>query len=1668
MRLGATSATLAFPIYILPSTLVQHTALSARFPEMVPSRERALRLAKDPVSAADFFEFCVRAVFQYLFGWDYEQKKSTENGGILGKLRAFYGTSELTERGSFHGHFLIWLIGGMNPTDLHQKLRKDPAYEKQFFKFFESVIHHHLPDVEVQIDPSFEPRIQRPPIPPKGGKECPIEILNEWDEVYATEVKMCGEVLQRHVCRAVCHKYGNDGKCRFLFPHEIVEASYFDPETNSVTLVCRDGTVNYFNPYILIFCRHNHDIKCILSGKGAKAAMFYITDYITKMDLKTYQSLTLLSRAVSRMPDISGFSPTDAAKTLLHKCLSQFTRQQQIHAQQAVRYLRGFGDGISSHKTIPVLSTLLLWFVRQNYPMNVCQEAAECANDEDEEIEQPSLRIDVDEEGKLVNSHQIHDYWYRSDTLAHLSFYDFCRCVRLEPKSKSERNKNTHETRAGVLRRHTLKDPHPLSETHHLLEHTNEERGELRSELVPRIVGMSIPRETSPSWYIFALAHFKPFSLNKRLVNGCNWKEEYESYKFQEAHIQIMKNWNAIHECEDERDADRLRKRDKATAESKAMTAAVLNCDMEDDNNFNDKVVGERHHERDFRIQQFMSILQQGNWLKGPREVMVEKSSTCTSEHPELNEKETEKNSKSCPDSQVIQPMVAPNMMKKWADEIKLQEEAICRSRRNAGNPASQTVEKATVKDVELHPYVAPEPSTVTTLPLETKTPNITMNINSGLGATSTISPETILENVRTKFTLNQKQSWAFEIIANNFLDRCVRKIDGTKPLRMLMTGPGGTGKTHVVKAVKEVMGHYGSAHKIRFLAPTGSAASLIDGMTIHKGLGIKIVKDDGRGKGGRNLGESKEDPSVLVSIQNKILLRDEWQHVEVALLDECSMLSEQLLCEVDHALRYAKESPNEWFGGIIMIFAGDFFQFPPVMGSSLCTPISLYGKQTDEEFKKRLGRTAWKTIDTVIELAEQQRMKSDPEYADAVLRLRTRDCTIEDVDLFNSRLIKSASHPDGVDMSGPENQNAAVIVQTNIIREILNMSKARSNCDNSELVICAANDKINSSTVLTEEDYKMLLRLDFSSSKYQRALPGFIPLYPGMPVILRTRNLSTNLKITNGSQGYVRQIFTEILPQGFIHCKCVVVEFPDSPLKLTGLPKGYFPIVPSTFSFTTNIARNHDNSEFMKVKVIRHQLPIQPGFAITGHSAQGKSLPKTLASLHEGGFGAYVAASRAFNRQGLCITHPVRLQDLRKPLGHDLYFENRRLKALENNTYIKYGFTSGIPIHVPDPETEINLDLKIKVKFLELGKGKRKAKDISSSDGLISETEQHEEFPIKKKAKLNSHKVLSSPSPSGSSATVIPDSSTQSSISTLINEASSRFSFQSGCQWSSVNYSCAYDSAYMSLYSIYKLQSPDLQKRIREELNKYGMLGDSLEFISQPGLQTSERFNSFRDQFRDYLSGTEPRDFPRYGPHGASIVLIFEKIFPRDTRQLEMYGFCNCGLEEARLGFENILPTIASSFNDERYKDSNEIAFAEHVQIFVNDIEEWYSDDVRYCQCGLQFSRLSALFQIAPPILYFELQNEILDRKKIVPSLAIEIPSITGKKNYKLASIVYLGGFHFTCRFIVGRNVWTYDGRLAHGCHTLESIDLPNDLSSLLTLDGRNATVYLYALDTD
>ncbi|KZS86505.1 hypothetical protein SISNIDRAFT_397518, partial [Sistotremastrum niveocremeum HHB9708] len=145
----------------------------------------------------------------------------------------------------------------------------------------------------------------------------------------------------------------------------------------------------------------------------------------------------------------------------------------------------------------------------------------------------------------------------------------------------------------------------------------------------------------------------------------------------------------------------------------------------------------------------------------------------------------------------------------------------------------------------------------------------------------------------------------------------------------------------------------------------------------------------------------------------------------------------------------------------------------------------------------------------------------------------------------------------------------------------------------------------------------------------------GYVSLYIGMPVILKDRNLSTELKVTNGAQGTVYAIDTRRM--GGEACpRCVLVHFPTSPVQLPGLPTGVYPIIPQTSYFPHVLSPSAET-----VRVVRKQLPIQPGFAITGHGAQGRTMLAVIADLTRAGpgsYGGYVAASRAMDRSGLAI----------------------------------------------------------------------------------------------------------------------------------------------------------------------------------------------------------------------------------------------------------------------------------------------------------------------------------------------------------------------------------------------------------------------------------------------
>jgi hypothetical protein len=187
----------------------------------------------------------------------------------------------------------------------------------------------------------------------------------------------------------------------------------------------------------------------------------------------------------------------------------------------------------------------------------------------------------MDHSGNLINHNQLTDYWYWGSTLSNINFYDFTCCISLQPNSKIKQDLSSDDHLRNNIK-HKILTQHPLAQTHHLVEHITPEYAQNGREVIPRVIGSGIPRQNSCfQWKVFTLAHFKPFSVIHPLITSDSSIEEtYKTFLFSEQSQTIMKSWEACHECEDNCDAERLRKRAALTTESIAMTTSINQTSM--------------------------------------------------------------------------------------------------------------------------------------------------------------------------------------------------------------------------------------------------------------------------------------------------------------------------------------------------------------------------------------------------------------------------------------------------------------------------------------------------------------------------------------------------------------------------------------------------------------------------------------------------------------------------------------------------------------------------------------------------------------------------------------------------------------------------------------------------------------------------------------------------------------------------------------------------------------------------------------------------------------------------------------------------------------------------------------------------------------------------------
>jgi ATP-dependent DNA helicase PIF1 len=133
----------------------------------------------------------------------------------------------------------------------------------------------------------------------------------------------------------------------------------------------------------------------------------------------------------------------------------------------------------------------------------------------------------------------------------------------------------------------------------------------------------------------------------------------------------------------------------------------------------------------------------------------------------------------------------------------------------------------------------------------------------------------------------------------------------------IFITGPGGAGKSALIKYIQKDA--FTRGKNIQVCAMTGCAAVLLEckAKTIHSWSGI-------------GLGNGTTEEVIGKIVRNKYR-KTMWKEVDILVLDEVSMMSQKLFDLLDTIGKIVRRNKTKPFGGIQLIFSGDFYQLPPV-----------------------------------------------------------------------------------------------------------------------------------------------------------------------------------------------------------------------------------------------------------------------------------------------------------------------------------------------------------------------------------------------------------------------------------------------------------------------------------------------------------------------------------------------------------------------------------------------------------------------------------------------------------------------------------------------------------------------------------------------------------------
>lgn len=311
----------------------------------------------------------------------------------------------------------------------------------------------------------------------------------------------------------------------------------------------------------------------------------------------------------------------------------------------------------------------------------------------------------------------------------------------------------------------------------------------------------------------------------------------------------------------------------------------------------------------------------------------------------------------------------------------------------------------------------------------------------------------------------------------------------------------------------------------------------------------------------------------------------------DVLIIDEISMVSPDLLDAIDILARYARRN-NEPFGGIQIVAIGDLFQLPPVITREATQYyLSEYGHQNAYFFDSNVYRRA-NFIKFGFDFVYRQ---NDTSLLENLVRLRNNDTGA--LDFFNSLRIDDAER----------RSNAVIITPFRAVAERINSTRL-AQIPQPEVV------------------YNGVISGNFSD----RDVPA--PLALTLKVGALVVFVKNGDKWHNGSMGIVRSMSArDITVQLLSDFQEIVSVRPEKWQKI-------------------EYSRD-ENDRLIETEIGSYkQFPLNLGYAMTIHKAQGKTLDTVVVDISSGAFAhgqVYVALSRTRHSSDMHISSILRPRDV-------------------------------------------------------------------------------------------------------------------------------------------------------------------------------------------------------------------------------------------------------------------------------------------------------------------------------------------------------------------------------------------------------------------------------------